>query len=228
MALKAMIFDVDGTLVDTNRVHVEAWWRAFQRCGYEVPVSRIAPEIGKGGDMLVPAVLGEAAEKESGEALRNYHNQEFLDMAAHEHFEIFPRIADLFRTLHERGLKVALATSAKPKQLEAIEKSARIEFQPLVDLIVTAEAAEKSKPAPDIIAVTVKKLGLPPQQCAMVGDSPYDAQASRDADVICFGVLTGGFSREKLLQAGVVAVWQDTADLLKHLDVTLGRATANA
>lgn len=222
MTLEAMIFDVDGTLVDTNRVHVEAWWRAFQRCGYEVPVSRIAPEIGKGGDKLVPAVLGEAADKESGEALRNYHNEEFLDMAAHEHFQVFPHVAALFQALHERGLKVALATSAKPKQLEAVEKSAKFELRDLVDIVVTAEDAEQSKPAPDIVAVAVKKLGLSPHQCAMVGDSPYDAQASREAGVICFGVLTGGFSREKLLQAGAIAVWQDTADLLKHLDATLG------
>src|SRR5688572_1273807 len=99
MTTRGMIFDIDGTLVDTNPAHVEAWQRAFHRFGYEVPVQRIIPEIGKGGDKLVPSVLGQQAEERHGEVLRKAQKEEFLAIAKREHFRLFPGVAELFRTL---------------------------------------------------------------------------------------------------------------------------------
>ena len=221
MTVEAVIFDMDGTLVDTNRAHVEAWWRAFERCGFSVPVAHIAREIGKGGDMLVPAVLGEAVDKEHGDALREYNGQEFLQIAAYERFAVFPEVSQLMQTLRERGLKVALATSAKKEFLEAIEKSAEVDIQSMVDLVVTANDAQRSKPAPDLIEATITKLDIDAAQCVMVGDTPHDAEACKRAGVVCFGVLTGGHTRETLLNAGAQAVWNDVADLLAHLDDAL-------
>ena len=221
MNLQAVIFDMDGTLVDTNSTHVEAWQRAFGRCGFCVPAQRIIPEIGKGGDMLVPAILGEAEEKEIGETLRQFHSEEFLRIAADQRFEVFPQIPELFNALRERGLRVALASSAKREQLEATQKSAGIDLEAIVDSVITADDADNSKPAPDLVLAAAEKLGASPTQCAMVGDTPHDAEACRRAGVAFLGVLTGGHKVETLTSAGARAAWHDTADLLDHLDEAL-------
>jgi HAD superfamily hydrolase (TIGR01509 family) len=221
MTLQAMIFDMDGTLVDTNSTHVEAWQRAFGRCGFGVPAERILPEIGKGGDMLVPAILGEAEEKEIGETLRQFHSEEFLRLAADQRFDVFPQVPELLDALRERGLKVALASSAKREQLEATQKSAQTDLETMVDSVITADDADNSKPEPDLVLAAAKKLGLSPAQCAMVGDTPHDAEACRRAGVAFLGVLTGGHKAETLTAAGARAAWRDTADLLDHLDEAL-------
>jgi HAD superfamily hydrolase (TIGR01509 family) len=221
MTLRAVIFDMDGTLVDTNSAHVEAWQRAFGRCGFCVPVERITPEIGKGGDMLVPAVLGDAEEKEIGETLRQYHSEEFLRITSGQHFKVFPQVPELVDALRRRGLKVALASSAKREQLEATQESARIDLEAMMDSVITSDDADKSKPAPDLVLSAAKKLELSPAECAMVGDTPHDAEACRRAGVAFLGVLTGGHTVETLTAAGARAAWHDTADLLNHLDEAL-------
>src|SRR4051812_7579166 len=113
MALDGVLFDLDGTLPDTNGAHVEAWRRAFEACGYRVGPDRIAVEVGKGGDLLVAAVLGAGAEKKDGERLREEHGRAFLEIAGHTRFGLFPGAVDLPRRLRERGIKTALATSSK-------------------------------------------------------------------------------------------------------------------
>lgn len=123
MLLRGMIFDVDGTLVDTNPTHVEAWRRAFKRLGYDISPERITIEIGKGGDLLVPSILGEDVETRQGKAL-------------------------LFLALRERRIRTALATSSDKKHLEAICASAGIDLPGLADVLVTKDEAEASKPAP--------------------------------------------------------------------------------
>jgi HAD superfamily hydrolase (TIGR01509 family) len=183
MALDAVIFDVDGTLVDTNPAHVEAWQRAFASSGYKVQPDRIAVEIGKGGDLLVGAVLGQQADKEHGEAIRRAHTEEFLKIAGRTNFKPLPDAARLLTTLRDRGIGVALATSSKEKQLRAVLDSAGLDFTNLADLVITADHAQTSKPAPDLVIATVDELGLCPAQCAMVGDTPYDAEACRHAGV---------------------------------------------
>src|SRR5215217_2647914 len=117
MTVHAMIFDVDGTLVDTNPAHVEAWRRAFQRLGFEVPAERIVPEIGKGGDKLVPSVLGQEAEERHGEELRKRQKEEFLEIARQQHFRVFSGATEIFPALRERSIRTALATSSDEKHL---------------------------------------------------------------------------------------------------------------
>jgi len=221
MAVEAVIFDMDGTLVDTNAAHVEAWRRAFEKGGFAVEAGRIAPEIGKGGDKLVPSVLDEATDREHGDDLRESNGDEFLKIAGAQQFAVFPQADELLAALHERGLKVALATSAKKEYLEAIEKSAGIDLQGLADLVITADDAEQSKPAPDLVLATVRKLGLSPAKCVMVGDTPHDAEACRRAGVSFVGVRTGGHTEAALTGAGARAVWDDVSDLLAHLDEAL-------
>src|SRR3954453_17097315 len=124
MTIRGMIFDVDGTLVDTNPGHVEAWCRAFRRLGFQVPPERIVPEIGKGGDKLVPSILGAEAEKRLGEELRRAQEAEFLKIARNNRFRIFPGTVEIFEALRVRGIRTALAPSSDEKHLAAPSASA--------------------------------------------------------------------------------------------------------
>jgi phosphoglycolate phosphatase-like HAD superfamily hydrolase len=218
MALRGMIFDIDGTLVDTNPAHVEAWCRAFKRLGYPISPERIKIEIGKGGDLLVPSILGEDVERRHGEALRKAQKEEFLKIARHERFRVFACVTELFQTLRQRGIRTALATSSNKKHLQAVCDSAGIDLPSLADVLVTKEEAEASKPAPDLVIAAWEKLALTPAECAMVGDTVYDGQACQSAGVVFLGVLSGGTPEAELLEAGAVAVWRDVAHLLQDLD----------
>ncbi len=228
MTLHGIIFDVDGTLVDTNPAHVEAWRRAFERLGFAVPAERITVEIGKGGDLLVPSILGDDAERSHGEALRKAQKGEFLDIAGQERFRVFPSIPELFLALRQRRIRTALATSSDEKHLQATCRSAGIDLSSLADVLVTKDEAEASKPAPDLVLAACEKLSLVPAECSMVGDTIYDAQACREAGVVFLGVTSGGTRAEELLQAGACDVWSDTGYLYSGLDRALELASLAA
>jgi HAD superfamily hydrolase (TIGR01549 family) len=218
MTLTGMIFDIDGTLVDTNSAHVEAWRRAFARLGYDIPVDRIIPEIGKGGDLLVPSVLGEEVEKRQGDVLRRLQKEEFLAIAASQHFHVFPGTEEIFPALRARGIRSALATSSDDKHLDATLASAGVDLRRLADVVVTRTEGAASKPAPDLVVDAVEQLGLSAAECAMVGDTIYDGQACSRAGVVFFGVLSGGTPESALRKAGAPEVWEDVRHLLADLD----------
>jgi HAD superfamily hydrolase (TIGR01509 family) len=226
-----MIFDVDGTLVDTNQAHVEAWRRAFERLGFDVPAERIVPEIGKGGDKLVPSVLGPEVERERGEELRKVQKKEFLEIAAQEQFRVFPGAVEIFQELRRRGLRTALATSSNEKHFEATSRSADVELSELPDVVATKTSDEPSKPSPDLVEDAVAQLKLPASDCAMVGDTVYDGEACSAAGVIFLGVLSGPASESQLIEAGARGVWRDVGHLLEDLDraleITAVAATAS-
>jgi phosphoglycolate phosphatase-like HAD superfamily hydrolase len=213
MAVEAMIFDIDGTLVDTNGTHVQAWREAFLQHGHDVPAARIVREIGKGGDQLVPSILGRAGEGREGKAIARDHGAAFLRLARAQHFRVFPGVRELSAELRRRGRRVALATSSKEEYVAAVEKSAGIDLRSLADLVVTAD---------DVVMAALGKLRLPPERCVFVGDTAYDAEAARKAGVACIALLCGGCSSEEALRAaGARSVWRDPADLLAHLDEAL-------
>ncbi len=228
MPVHGIIFDIDGTLVDTNPTHVEAWRRAFKSLGYDVPVDRIEVEIGKGGDLLVPAILGDEAEQRHGKALRKAQKEEFLKLAQEQRFPVFPCGLDLMKNLSQRKIRTALATSSDEKHLQATSDSAGIDLTHLADYLVTNDEAESSKPAPDLVIAACDKLQLAPAECAMVGDTIYDAQACQAAGVVFLGVESGGTGAETLLAAGAVGVWRDTGHLYSDLDYALERAATAA
>jgi HAD superfamily hydrolase (TIGR01509 family) len=228
MTVRGMIFDIDGTLVDTNPAHVEAWRRAFGRTGFHVPTERIVPEIGKGGDKLVPSILGREAEERFGEALRKAQKEEFLSIAKRQRFRVFPGVPELFRSLRERRIRTALATSSDDKHLDATLASADIDLRSLAEVVITKSDAPSSKPAPDLVVAAVEELNLPAAQCAMVGDTIYDGQACQAAGVVFLGVLSGGSTETALLEAGARAVWRDVAHLLSDLDRALEVASLAA
>ncbi len=225
MALDGMIFDIDGTLIDTNPSHVEAWRLAFESLGYRVSADRIEREVGKGGDLLVPSILGDEAEERDGPALRDAQKREFLAIAARTRFRVFPRVPELFRALADRGIRTVLATSSNEQHLQGTFASAGIDLPGLADAMVTKDDAEASKPEPDLVLAAVRALGATPWQCAMVGDTAFDAQASGGAGVVCLGVLSGGKQPDELMAAGARAVWRDTGHLFDDLDAALAMAS---
>jgi phosphoglycolate phosphatase-like HAD superfamily hydrolase len=228
MTLQGIIFDIDGTLVDTNPSHVQAWHRAFHQLGFDVPPERIRIEVGKGGDLLVPSILGEALENEYGEQLRKAHKEEFLKIAERVHFRVFPKVPELFDELRRQGIATALATSSDKKHLQATMKSAGIDLTTLADVLVTKDEAEASKPAPDLLFVAIEKLDVSPAGCAIVGDTMYDGQASQAASIAFIAVLSGCSTQAQLLEASACGVWKDTGHIYDELDRVLEIASSAA
>ena len=215
--IKAVIFDIDGTLMDTNPLHIRAWEQAFQHGGYSVPAERIAVEIGKGGDHLVPSILGDPqskADEEEQERIRKAHDDEYKKIA--DQAKPFPSAAQILAQLHQRGLKVALASSASEQEVKRYLGD--LDADKNVDVVVNKSDVESSKPAPDVFSVTLKKLGLKPDEAVAVGDTPYDISAARKLGLACVAVLSGGFSRDQLEAEGAVAIFASVAELMEHLD----------
>jgi HAD superfamily hydrolase (TIGR01509 family) len=225
MTIRGMIFDVDGTLIDTNPAHVEAWRRAFQHFGFDIPAERIVPEIGKGGDKLVPSVLGRETEERLGDDLRETQNQEFLAIAEQQEFRVFPDAEQILAECRQRGIRTAVATSSNEKHLTATLASARFELRELADVVVTRAEDQSSKPCPDLVVSAVEELRLPPADCAMIGDTVYDGLACRGAGVSFLGVLTGPATQAELLDTGAAGVWKDVAHLLADFDRALELAS---
>ena len=225
MALDACIFDLDGTLLDTNRLHARAFNRAFDEQGFRIPEDRILPEIGKGAKKLVPAVVGPSAEAEYGEKLREGHSRFYAELVEQEDVRVFDDVRGLLAAVRERGLKVAVATASKKEELDKVAERAGLDLDRIADVIVTDSDVEESKPEPDTVQAAVKKLGLAPTQCVMLGDTPYDAEACKKAGVVLLAVATGVHAPEDLLRAGARAVYADAADVLGHLDEALGAAS---
>ena len=216
MKHKAVIFDIDGTLLNSVDFHAESWRQTFLRFGRDIPFADIRAQIGKGGDQLLPvffserevALIGKVMEKTRGVVFKS----EFLDKV-----KPFPEVRPLFERMKRDGLKLALASSAKKDELEHYAK--RLEIDDLIEAGTSTDDAEKSKPHPDIFEAALEKLGkLSPKDCLVLGDTPYDAEAAGKAGIKTVGVLCGGFPEADLKKAGVIAIYQDPADLLRRYD----------
>ena len=208
----AVIFDVDGTLVDSVTLHAQAWQDAFRDFGHEFELDRIRGQIGKGGDQLLPVFLDERVCEEQGEAI-NKHRAGILKERYLGRIEAFPQVRALVQRLQAEGWRVALASSAKGDELATYKKIADI--TDLIQTETSSDDAEHSKPEPDIFQAALEKLdGLDPKQAFVIGDTPYDAEAAGKAGVRTIGVTCGGWSEADLRQAGCIAVYRDPADLL--------------
>jgi HAD superfamily hydrolase (TIGR01549 family) len=220
--VQAVIFDVDGTLVDTVDLHARSWVATFRHFGHDVAFDAVRAQIGKGGDQLMPAFLPEAVVERDGEAMEAFRKDLYMrEMIGRA--RAFPSVADLFRRIRADGRRVVLASSGKPDELAHYKKLAGIED--LVDTETTSADAEKSKPHPDIFLAALD--GLPPDQAIVVGDSPYDAEAAAKAGLRTIGLLSGGFPEAVLREAGCIALYCDPAALLAGYDASpLGRGRA--
>jgi HAD superfamily hydrolase (TIGR01549 family) len=226
MAIEVVIFDVDGTLVDSNDLHARAWQRAFDASGYDLDYARIRAHIGMGGDKLVPALIGDEAEARAGKQLRAEQTRQFEALLddPDEPKRLFPRVIELLSALKKRGVRAAIATSAESEKLERIQQKFGLDLNGKVDETVTASGVSESKPAPDLVCAALDQLAIRPEQAVMVGDTPYDANACRAAHVACIGVRSGGWSDTLLRAAGAAITYADTGELLASLDQALERA----
>lgn len=208
-AIRGLISDLDGTLIDSNNAHAQAWTRAMQAHGYDVTFEYIRSFVGMGGDNLLPTAIQVDAESERGKELAERHDAifraEYLPT-----LEPFPQVRALFERMLAAGLRVTLATSGAKEDMDVLLKRAHIDD--LVTLRVSSADVEKSKPNPDLIHVALEKLGCAPEETLMLGDTPYDIEAAGKAGVATIALRCGGFSDDDLSRA--LALYNDPADLL--------------
>lgn len=218
-----ILFDVDGTLVDSSYLHVLAWDRAFVEAGYPVSMVVLHRLIGRGGDDLVSEVLDDpdAALVEEVVEAHARHMQ-----ALQDEIRPFPRAGELLEELHRRGAAVVLATSAEEEEVEHRRSMLDVDDE-VVDLVVSSGDIDHAKPEPDLYLRALDDAGLEVEDCVAVGDAVWDVLAAGRLGIPCIGVLSGGISRRELEEAGAVAVYRDVAELLSQLELSpIGRLLA--
>jgi HAD superfamily hydrolase (TIGR01549 family) len=208
------IFDVDGTLVDSNYQHALAWYRAFDRFGITRPLWRIHRAIGMGGDVLVPEVGGRQVEEEHGDALRDAWVEEFDELIGG--VKPFEGAHDLLAEVKRRGFRLVLASSGKAEHVETFLDL--VDGRSLADAWTTSDDAEQTKPEPDLVVTALAKVEG--ASGVMVGDSTWDVIAAGKVDVPTIAVRTGGFSVGELLEAGASRVFQSLVEFRSSLDGT--------
>jgi HAD superfamily hydrolase (TIGR01549 family) len=225
--IKTVIFDIDGTLVDSVDFHARAWQEAFREFGREVEFRRVRHQIGKGGDQLMPVFFTAEELERFGERMEKFrgdlYKREYLPQV-----RAFPAVRELFERIRQDGKRIALASSAKEDELGAYKKIANI--SDLVEEETSKDDVSRSKPHPDIFASALAKLGNPPtSEVIVVGDTPYDAEAAGKISLRTIGVLCGGFPEQELRAAGCVEIYRDPAELLARYEETaLGWPSAQA
>ena len=213
--LRGVIFDIDGTLVDSNEAHARSWVDALHEAGYDVPFDVLRPMIGMGGDKVLPAAVGIEIDSDIGKKL------------AEHRWEIFQRdyllglrptrgARSLVQRMKDDGLDLIVASSASGNELGALMEAA--EVADLFEKTTSSSDAEESKPDPDIVQAAVRKSGLKPEELMMLGDTPYDMEAAIGAHVKLVGLLCGGWTAAEL--SGATAIYLDPADVLMWYDAS--------
>lgn len=217
--IKAVIFDVDGTLVDSNDLHVEAWQVAFRRYGKELAFDDVHHQIGKGGDQLMPVFCSPEELDKYGSELEQYR----VDLFANDYLsrvKPFPKVRDLFQRIKADGLQIALASSAKEGEVETHKEALGI--REFLETATSADDVEKSKPNPDIFQAALAGLkNVNPEEAVVIGDTPYDVIAALKAGIQTIGLLSGGFTETELRESGAVEIYRDVADLLEHYEQSM-------
>ncbi|MBM9504159.1 HAD family hydrolase [Actinacidiphila acididurans] len=213
----AVLFDVDGTLMDTVYLHTVAWWEALRQNGHVVTSARIHRGIGMGSDHLLDELLADDRDRAQDAVLKAAHDVLYAQYWSR--LVPLPGAADLLRECARRGWRVVLASSASRQEAEVMTRA--LGADEAITAVTTADDASSSKPAPDLVHRALERAGAEPERAVFVGDAVWDVQAAGKAGVPCLGLLTGGWSREELLAAGAEAVHASPADLLSRLDSSL-------
>ena len=216
---KAVIFDIDGTLIDTVDLHAASWAETFRHYGVEVSHEAVRSQIGKGGDQIMPVFLPVELVERKGEEIEAFRKDLFL-RAYFPKARAFPGVRELFERIRAAGQRIVLASSGKADEVERYGKLAGI--ADLLDAATSADDAERSKPHPDIFQAALARIEpLGAADAIVVGDTPYDAEAARKAGLRTVGVLCGGFPESELRAAGCVAIYRDPEDLLTRYEASL-------
>ena len=214
MTRAGVLFDVDGTLVDTTYLHTEAWWEALRQHDRDVPMAEIHRAIGMGSDKLLDHLLGPGRDPDEDRDITTAHD--VLYGAWWERLRPLPGAADLLHAIAERGLMVALASSAREAELKVLRRV--IHSDDVITTATSAADADRSKPEPDILQVALSRSDVDPDRAVVVGDSVWDVMAAARLGMRCIGLTCGGTGAAELIEAGAVATYDDPADLLAHLD----------
>lgn len=212
-AATAVLFDIDGTLVDSNYLHVESWARTVADLGVSIDTWRIHRGIGLDSGKLLEELFGDRLD-ELGDRAKELHGEYYTSLS--DRLRPFERGTELLGVLAARGTRVVLATSAPEEEL--VELLRVLDTDPALHAVTSSADVETAKPEPDVIQVALEKAGVPPERAVMVGDARWDGIAAGRAGVAFVGVLTGGISEAELRDAGAVAVYESVAELLEKLD----------
>ena len=216
LSLIAFIFDIDGTLVDSNELHVDSWDHAFRKFGKEFSREELRAQIGKGSDQYLPEFLTPDEIKRFGKELDDYRSELFRKEYLPK-VQPFPKVRELFQRIRDDNKRIVLASSGKKKDTKYYIDLLKIED--LIDGYVSGDDADSSKPAPDIFDASLKKLGdISPTEAMTVGDTKFDVEAARKAGLKTIGFLCGGTAESVLREAGAIAIYRDPADFLAHYD----------
>jgi HAD superfamily hydrolase (TIGR01509 family) len=206
--VKVVVLDVDGTLMDTNYLHTEAWARAFEEAAHRVPRARLHKQVGKGAALLISEFV---EDEETIEKIQDLHSEFYGELQEYGH--PLPGAKELISSLKERGYEVWLVTSAKDEELG--HHMQELEAEDSVDGVVNSSSVENPKPAPDIFEEALRRARATAEETVAVGDAVWDVEAAREAGIRTVAVLTGGaYHKEALEEAGAVAVYEDCAALL--------------
>ncbi len=209
----AVLFDIDGTLVDSNYLHVHAWARAFHEVGIDVDAWCIHQSIGMDGSKLVDALSG-GADDDVKQRLKDLHSDVYKELTPL--LRVLPGGRDILSRVASMDLQVVLATSAPEDELSILcDLLGRTD---LVSAVTSSGDVDTAKPEPGIVEIALDRAGVAADRAVFVGDSVWDAQASWRAGVPCIGVLSGGISRAELMDGGAAAVYRDVRDLCEHID----------
>lgn len=210
---RAVILDVDGTLIDTNDAHAHAWVEVCHEFGHDVPFGKVREMIGMGGDRVLPGLTGLLEESEVGQEMKERRGTIFRERYLPS-CQPFPCARELLERFRDDGLQLVVATSASKDDMAALLEAAGV--ADLVDAKTSSSDADNSKPSPDIVQAALQNAGCDPSEAIMLGDTPYDVEASGRAGVRCVALRCGGWDDDALSAA--VAIYQDPADLLAHYD----------
>jgi HAD superfamily hydrolase (TIGR01509 family) len=216
LALKGVIFDIDGTLVDSNDAHAQSWVDTFAEAGYEVPFEAVRPLIGMGADKLLPKTIGIRHDSEQGKKLIKRRSEIFRERYL-PNLRPFPGARGLVLRVRDDGLKAIVATSAKDDELKGLLKAAEVDD--LMEEKATASDAKRSKPDPDIVEAAIEESGLPSSNAVMIGDTPYDVEAATRAGVRIIAFRSGGWDDASL--KGAAQIYDGPAHLLAHYEASL-------
>lgn len=208
-----MLFDVDGTLIDSSYIHTLCWWQAFRQAGYDVPMASIHRSVGMGGDRLISHLLPDDRDRAGDEAMKAAHGALF---SAHwPGLRPFEAASELLTACADLGLAVALASSAQKKDLEVLRSV--LGADAIIDAAASSSDAKESKPDPDILLAAMDALDLKPSDVVFVGDAVWDVYAAAKLDIGTIALTCGGTSAAELRDAGAIEVYEDPRDLLKNL-----------
>jgi HAD superfamily hydrolase (TIGR01509 family) len=213
---RGVLFDVDGTLIDSSYFHAMAWWQAFRREGFDVEMSAIHRCVGMGGDRLIQSLVPDSTE-ELQEALKSSHSAVFSTFWPA--LRTFDAARDLLAACSEAGLAVGLASSAQDRDLEVSRKL--LDAGSSIDAWTSSNDAKESKPAPDILEACLEKLRLTPKDVVFVGDAVWDVKAGAAIGIPVIALTCGGISAAELRDAGAAEVYDNPRHLLENLEGSL-------